>query len=61
MAAILNFQIFFKKHKLAPISLTVGDRGISSKFSIPWSVLATFHKNHFPTTFGGHLEFLRET
>ena len=25
------------------------------------SVLVTFHKNHFPTTFGGHREFLRET
>ena len=25
------------------------------------SLLETFRKKHFPATFGGHLEFLRET
>ena len=42
-----------QKHKFA----------ILSKFSTPQgvqSVLGTFYKNHFPATFGGHLEFLRE-
>ena len=35
-----------------------------SKFSTPHgvkSVLVTFYKNHFPPTFGGHLEFLCKT
>ena len=25
------------------------------------SLLSSFHKNRFPTTFGGHLKFLRKT
>ena len=46
------------------ISETVRDRTISTKIFYPrvsQSVLATFPKNHFPATFGAHLEFLRKT
>ena len=50
-----------EKHKLASIYLTMRDRGILLKFSthrvsrVYWRL---FTKNHFPATFGGHLEFL---
>ena len=53
MAAILNFQIFAKngKHKIFAISLTVGDRAISAKFSTPrvcknykWQLFKKFSK-----------------
>ena len=41
------------------------DRAISTQNFCPagylQSVLATFHKNNFPATFGGHLEFLCKT
>ena len=50
MAAILNFLRKWK-NKLASISLTVRDRGISLKFSTPrllkLSTLANFQKNFF--------------
>ena len=53
MAAILNFRIFAKngKHKIFAISLTVGDRAISAKFSTPrvfknyiWQLFKKFSK-----------------
>ena len=42
----------------------VQDRAISVKFltpGYPQTQLVTFAKNCFPTTFGGHLEFLPKT
>ena len=45
MAAILNFRRKSVKHKIASISLTVGDRAISSKFSTPRVEIEQFRRN----------------
>ena len=56
LAAILNIC---EKHKKAFISETVRDG--ATKLLGPWLYAVssgTFAKNHFPTIFGSHLEFL---
>ena len=59
LAAILNFCV---KRKNMFISETERDRAILTKFlthRVSAGLLANFCKNRFPTTFAGHLEFLR--
>ena len=61
LAAILNFCV---KRKITFISETERDRAFSTEFlttGYMQSLLATSPKNRFPTTFGGHIEFLRKT
>ena len=55
MAGILNFPQKWKNTQICFYLLNRSE--ILSKFSTP---RVTFYKNHFPATFGGHLEFLRE-
>ena len=64
MAAILNFRFFCQKweiNKFAPISLTVRDRAISSKFSThrvsKQYTLGNFQKNYPLPKNGGHFDF----
>ena len=57
MTAILNQQIcfyFLNRARYQDFVEIFDPQGVQS-------VLATFHKNHFPATFCGHLEFLHET